>query len=178
MLLPGASAYTSDKKNPVAHDDLYEWRSGWIFNSFSVSLICSALPQAIQCSMPLIPINGRIGGTSGSNYQRRYAVGALVTFSCTEGHSLVGEASIVCTETGFWSHSPPFCKAQCPYPGDPRDGLIAPLKFHYDPGDELTVQCRPGFVEVNTNGPTNRPHCLADGNWSSPVPSCRNYEEV
>lgn len=37
-ILPGASAYTSDKKNPVAHDDLYEWRSGWIFNSLSVIL--------------------------------------------------------------------------------------------------------------------------------------------
>lgn len=153
-------------------------QSGYLTRSLSFYFSHFPISQAIQCPQPLVPINGRIGGTSGSNYQRRYAVGALVTFSCTEGHSLVGEASIVCTETGFWSHSPPFCKAQCPYPGDPRDGLIAPLKFHYDPGDELTVQCRPGFVEVNSNGPTNRPHCLADGNWSSPVPSCRNYEDV
>lgn len=138
--------------------------------------------KAIQCPQPLVPINGRIDGTSGANYQRRYAVGALVTFSCTEGHSLVGEASIVCTETGLWSHQPPFCKAQCPYPGDPPNGLLAPLKFHYDPGDELTVQCRPGFVEVTNinsgNGPTNRPHCLAAGNWSAPVPTCRNYEDM
>lgn len=66
--------------------------------------------QAIQCPQPLVPINGRIDGTSGSASHRRYAVGALVTFSCTEGHLLVGEASIVCTETGFWSHPPPFCK--------------------------------------------------------------------
>jgi len=67
---------------------------------------------AIQCPQPLVPINGRIDGTSGSSSisHRRYAVGALVTFSCTEGHLLVGEASIVCTETGFWSHPPPFCK--------------------------------------------------------------------
>lgn len=65
---------------------------------------------AIQCPQPLVPINGRIDGTSGSASHRRYAVGALVTFSCTEGHLLVGEASIVCTETGFWSHPPPFCK--------------------------------------------------------------------
>lgn len=65
---------------------------------------------AVQCPQPLVPINGRIDGTSGSASHRRYAVGALVTFSCTEGHLLVGEASIVCTETGFWSHPPPFCK--------------------------------------------------------------------
>ncbi|XP_061510432.1 locomotion-related protein Hikaru genki isoform X2 [Anopheles gambiae] len=69
--------------------------------------------RAIQCPQPLVPINGRIDGTSGLTTfgQRRYAVGALVTFSCTEGHLLVGEASIVCTETGFWSHPPPFCNA-------------------------------------------------------------------
>lgn len=69
--------------------------------------------------------------------------------------------------------------AQCPYPGDPPNGLIAPLKFHYDPGDFLTVQCRPGFVEQGINGlPPDRPRCLADGSWSSPIPQCKSYEEV
>ncbi|XP_055686995.1 locomotion-related protein Hikaru genki [Lutzomyia longipalpis] len=134
--------------------------------------------RAIQCPQPLVPINGRIDGTSGSNSQRRYPVGALVMFSCTEGHILVGEASIVCAETGLWSQPPPFCKAQCPYPGDPPNGLIAPLKFHYDPGDYLSVQCRPGFVQYGANGPPERPRCLPDGNWSSPVPQCKNYEDV
>lgn len=66
---------------------------------------------AIQCPQPLIPLNGKIDGTSGAFGQsRRYAVGALLTFSCNEGHLLVGEGSIVCTETGFWSHAPPICK--------------------------------------------------------------------
>lgn len=137
--------------------------------------------QAIQCPQPLVPINGRIDGASSfSNLSgpRRYAVGALVTFSCSEGHLLEGEASIVCTETGFWSHPPPFCKSQCPYPGDPTNGLIAPLKFHYDPGDTLSVQCRPGFVEYSETGTIQRPTCLSDGNWSAPVPQCKNYEEI
>lgn len=134
--------------------------------------------RAIQCPAPLVPLNGRIGGTSGSSSHRRYAVGALVTFSCNEGHLLVGEASIVCTETGFWSHPPPFCKSQCPYPGDPPNGLIAPLKFNYDSGDFLSVQCRPGFVEYSPAGPPERPKCLPDGNWSGPVPQCRSYEDV
>lgn len=65
-------------------------------------------PAVIQCVMPVAPLNGRIGGTSLS--QRRLTVGALVTFSCNDGHTLVGESSIICTENGFWSHSPPFCK--------------------------------------------------------------------
>ncbi|XP_012157799.1 locomotion-related protein Hikaru genki isoform X3 [Ceratitis capitata] len=64
--------------------------------------------KAIQCSTPVAPLNGRIGGTNLN--QRRLTVGALVTFSCNEGHTLVGEPSIICTETGLWSHPPPFCK--------------------------------------------------------------------
>lgn len=63
---------------------------------------------AIQCPTPVAPLNGRIGGTNMN--QRRLTVGALITFSCNEGHTLVGENSIVCTESGLWSHPPPFCK--------------------------------------------------------------------
>ncbi|XP_063699291.1 locomotion-related protein Hikaru genki [Culicoides brevitarsis] len=142
-----------------------------------------AIPRcrAIQCTQPVVPLNGRIDGHSGhaNSVQRKHSVGSLVTFSCTEGHLLVGEASIVCTETGFWSHPPPFCNAQCPYPGDPPNGLIAPLKFHYDPGDFLTVQCRTGFVEQGVNGmPPERPKCLADGTWSGNTPHCVSYTEV
>ncbi|KAH8402195.1 hypothetical protein KR009_010427 [Drosophila setifemur] len=131
--------------------------------------------KVIQCVMPVAPLNGRIGGTSLS--QRRLTVGALVTFSCNDGHSLVGESSIICTENGFWSHSPPFCKSQCPYPGDPPNGLIAPLKFNYDAGDYLSVQCRPGFVQ-SYEGPPERPKCQPDGRWSGPLPKCKSYEEV
>lgn len=65
---------------------------------------------AIQCLQPPLPSNGKIDGISGSFGQKRYAVGALLTFSCNEGHRLEGEGSIVCTETGFWSHPPPYCE--------------------------------------------------------------------
>lgn len=69
--------------------------------------------------------------------------------------------SLVCFRAWFFFFLIWFIKgkSQCPYPGDPPNGLIAPLKFHYDPGDYLSVQCRPGFVEVgtNTNGPPERP---------------------
>ncbi|XP_054089304.1 locomotion-related protein Hikaru genki-like [Zeugodacus cucurbitae] len=76
------------------------------------------------------------------------------------------------------AHLTPAGKSQCPYPGDPSNGLIAPLKFNYDSGDYLSVQCRPGFVQYSENGPPERPKCQPDGNWSGPVPKCRSYEEV
>jgi hypothetical protein len=70
-------------------------------------------------------------------------------------------------------------RSQCSYPGDPANGFVAPLKFFYDPGDFLTVQCRPGFIEQGVNGqPPERPKCLPEGNWSAQVPQCKSYEEV
>lgn len=41
---------------------------------------------------------------------RVYKVGALVRFVCLPGHQLLGEASIICTENGTWSHPSPVCK--------------------------------------------------------------------
>jgi hypothetical protein len=59
--------------------------------SFSLSLSLSSRSLAIQCPQPLIPLNGKIDSTSGGIAgQRRYAVGALLTFSCNEGHVLQG----------------------------------------------------------------------------------------
>lgn len=68
-------------------------------------------------------------------------------------------------------------KAQCSYPGDPQNGLISPLKFLYDVGDYLSIQCREGFV-IHPNNNPERPKCLSDGNWSTKIPECKNYEEV
>uniref|UniRef100_A0A1S4GZB5 Locomotion-related protein Hikaru genki n=1 Tax=Anopheles gambiae TaxID=7165 RepID=A0A1S4GZB5_ANOGA len=102
-------------------------------------------------------------------------------FRCAWGYRLSGPPGLECEPNGHWSGPIPRCrgKAQCPYPGDPPNGLIAPLKFHYDPGDYLTVQCRPGFVEHGANGgPPERPRCTPEGDWSGPVPQCRSYEEI
>ena len=39
-----------------------------------------------------------------------YLVGNTVQYSCHEGYVLIGEPIIRCTESGLWSHAPPFCK--------------------------------------------------------------------
>ncbi|XP_026461319.1 locomotion-related protein Hikaru genki-like [Ctenocephalides felis] len=145
---------------------------------------------AIQCTEPPAPLNGRVeppvpwSGTreirsepQQSNEPTKYDVGSLLRFGCSERHLLVGETSVVCTETGLWSHPPPYCKVQCPYPGDPAWGLLAPLKFSYDPGDTLQVQCRAGHEARGGTSP-ERPRCLSDGTWSRPVPECTPYEQV
>lgn len=62
---------------------------------------------AIRCPAPVVPLNGRLveDATPGI-----YGVGAVIQFSCSERHQLVGEASIVCIESGVWSHPSPFCE--------------------------------------------------------------------
>ncbi|XP_026500502.1 locomotion-related protein Hikaru genki isoform X1 [Vanessa tameamea] len=63
---------------------------------------------AIYCPDPLVPEKGRLLTTATSK-DGKYPVGDLIIYSCEEGYEIVGEASIVCTENGFWSHPPPFC---------------------------------------------------------------------
>lgn len=59
----------------------------------------------------MAPVHGHlIQSESAGMDGGRYAVGSLVQFACRGAHVLEGEASIICTETGYWSHPPPFCK--------------------------------------------------------------------
>ncbi|KAL4717775.1 hypothetical protein ACJJTC_000924 [Scirpophaga incertulas] len=62
----------------------------------------------IYCPEPVVPENGRLLTTPSSKHGK-YTVGDLIIFACNDDLDLVGEFSVVCTETGFWSHPPPFC---------------------------------------------------------------------
>ncbi|XP_060832880.1 locomotion-related protein Hikaru genki isoform X2 [Bombus pascuorum] len=139
--------------------------------------------EEIICPTPSIPKSGRIieqtnRHNSGrkQHQTRMYKVGALVRFACVPGHQLLGEASVICTENGTWSHPPPVCKVRCPYPGDPPHGRIAPLKFWYKPGDNIQVTCSPGYVTPLE--PVRKPTCRENGIWSAPPPPCRSYKDV
>ncbi|XP_043522796.1 locomotion-related protein Hikaru genki [Frieseomelitta varia] len=144
-----------------------------------------SMPSCVEiiCPTPLIPKSGRImeqtnhhNSARKQHQTRMYKVGALVRFACLPGHQLLGEASVICTENGTWSHPPPVCKVRCPYPGDPPHGRIAPLKFWYKPGDNIQVTCSPGYVTPLE--PVRKPTCRENGIWSAPPPPCRSYKDV
>lgn len=65
-------------------------------------------------------------------------------------------------------------KPRCPYVGEPDNGVVAPTKFAYEPGDELQVICNPGFETPMGE----RPKCLPDGKWSLEIPHCTNYSQI
>ncbi|XP_075229596.1 locomotion-related protein Hikaru genki-like [Lycorma delicatula] len=127
----------------------------------------------IQCPAPVLPLHGRVveEATQGAGV---YGVGAVVQFACLPHARLTGEASIVCTETGYWSQPPPLCKPGCEYPGEPEHGLLVPLKFWYEAGDKLQVSCHAGFVSPLQTSPV----CLEDGSWEPPMPNCTDYRDV
>lgn len=80
------------------------------FNKPLLKNVLIAVPPstAIYCPGPLIPDNGRLL-TETTYKDGKYPVGDLISYACNDSFEMVGESSIVCTETGFWSHPPPFC---------------------------------------------------------------------
>lgn len=87
------------------------WFVLFIINVFSRIDGNAVFVLAIQCPPPVIPLNGHLIQSEAAGMDGgRYAVGSLVQFACRGAHALEGEASIICTETGYWSHPPPFCK--------------------------------------------------------------------
>uniref|UniRef100_A0A8D9AKK9 Locomotion-related protein Hikaru genki n=1 Tax=Cacopsylla melanoneura TaxID=428564 RepID=A0A8D9AKK9_9HEMI len=131
---------------------------------------------AVHCPPPILPLNGHlIEDPTGGPYR----VGAILQFACNDRHHLIGEETIVCTETGQWSRAPPRCKARCEYPGEPPNGKIIPLKFFYDPGDHIQVTCNDGYVKpLDISPPGSGPYCQSDGTWSVVIPHCTNYTDV
>ncbi|XP_040563745.2 locomotion-related protein Hikaru genki [Lepeophtheirus salmonis] len=121
--------------------------------------------KAIECASPLPPSNGRLLDND------KYLVGNTVQYVCDEGFVLIGEPIIRCTESGLWSHATPFCKRACRFPGDPMNGRIMPVKFLYEIGDKILIECNSGYV--NTGRP--KAICNEDGKWSETIPSCLSY---
>ncbi|XP_059805939.1 sushi, von Willebrand factor type A, EGF and pentraxin domain-containing protein 1-like isoform X2 [Hypanus sabinus] len=70
-------------------------RKGWSKTTMSC--------QKIECDHPPTINNGRV--TEGEEW----TYGAEANYSCDEGHTLTGQETIYCTDTGTWSHPPPVC---------------------------------------------------------------------
>ncbi|XP_012287414.1 locomotion-related protein Hikaru genki isoform X2 [Orussus abietinus] len=71
----------------------------------------------ITCPSPIAPKSGRILENERPTTRRRGGrgsrkVGALVRFLCLPGHQLIGEASVICTENGTWSHQTPVSESE------------------------------------------------------------------
>ena len=64
----------------------------------------------IKCHYLTSPYNGKIVGGSRDTY----SVHTAIEFSCNDGYSLSGLASITCQEDGSWSGNIPSCEGNSP----------------------------------------------------------------
>ncbi|XP_064029947.1 C4b-binding protein alpha chain-like isoform X2 [Pogoniulus pusillus] len=113
--------------------------------------------------------------TSGqhSGLGKEHFYGAEVTYSCAEGLSLVGNASIYCTSHDgvnlAWSGPAPQCKVvRCPRPAVERGRMLSQMvTFPY----KATVRfsCDEGFA---LDGAAES-QCLDDSSWHPPLPTCQ-----
>ncbi|KFQ46495.1 Complement receptor type 2, partial [Nestor notabilis] len=121
------------------------------------------------CGPPPQISNGQHSGLG----QEQFSYGTEVTYSCAEGLSLIGDATIYCTsDDGVnleWSGPAPECRVvRCPRPVVER-GRMTPQSFTFPYGSAVRFSCEEGFV---LRGEAES-RCLADGAWHPPLPSCQ-----
>ncbi|NXU22383.1 CR1L protein, partial [Thalassarche chlororhynchos] len=121
------------------------------------------------CGPPPTITNGQHSGLG----REQFPYGAEVTYSCVEGLSLIGDASIYCTSDDgvnlAWSGPAPECRVvRCPKPAVER-GRMTPQRFTFPYGVAVRFSCDEGFV---LQGDAES-RCLADGAWRPPLPTCQ-----
>jgi len=57
------------------------------------------------------------------------------------------------------------------FPGDPKDGRITPVKFLYEVGDRILIQCNTGHINTGKQ----KLQCTQTGSWSDRLPTCLSY---
>ncbi|XP_043925721.1 complement component C7 [Protopterus annectens] len=121
-----------------------------------------------------------------------YPVGSIVTYSCSSGYFLTGDATASCGEDRQWHTQHKLCKrVQCLPPVLLSEVLGDPLKHSYQIGDKITLSCSAGKQLV---GPASELLCESSLQWSPDVmqitcrtapvvapdekPTCNPWEKV
>uniref|UniRef100_A0A8D0F2J4 Sushi domain-containing protein n=1 Tax=Strix occidentalis caurina TaxID=311401 RepID=A0A8D0F2J4_STROC len=114
------------------------------------------------CPMPPEITNGH------HNPSDSHLPGSAVQYSCRDGYSLIGNASISCTAEGTWSRPRPRCEANgCKRPAI-ENGRTTGLETTYRLGDLVVFECDFGYALKGSQ----ESHCQFGGTWDPPVPVC------
>uniref|UniRef100_A0A8C5JMS2 Sushi domain-containing protein n=1 Tax=Junco hyemalis TaxID=40217 RepID=A0A8C5JMS2_JUNHY len=120
--------------------------------------------QEVRCPAPPSIANGQHGASPGA----RHSPGSVVLYSCAEGYSLLGNASIRCTARGTWSRPQPRCRAiGCTRP-EIENGKVAGSETTYNLEDIIIFECNFGYALKGSQ----ESQCQFGGKWHPPVPTC------
>uniref|UniRef100_A0A671PAP2 CUB and sushi domain-containing protein 1-like n=1 Tax=Sinocyclocheilus anshuiensis TaxID=1608454 RepID=A0A671PAP2_9TELE len=124
-----------------------------------------SLPKClpISCGDPGTP---PFAVMSGQKFTNR----AVVHYSCSQGRTLVGNATRQCLDDGRWSSSPPYCSGDnpgfCGDPGIPPHGSRLGEEFRHK--SLLRFTCEAGYTLIGSSERT----CLQNRSWSGTQPMC------
>lgn len=126
------------------------WKSGGIF--------C----RPVSCGQPPDIQNGNARYDS-------ITFRSSATYSCNDGFSIVGSATISCGSNGHWEGPSPQCnRSTC---GSPKfSGNVKVIGGgSYSIGETVTFRCPEGHILIgNTES-----RCMSSGHWSGAQPACR-----
>ncbi|XP_078494241.1 sushi, von Willebrand factor type A, EGF and pentraxin domain-containing protein 1-like isoform X2 [Ciona intestinalis] len=109
---------------------------------------------------------------SFSPSQAFYSVASNVTYTCSNGYTISGEATLTCLPNGQWSHDEPTCTRitlNCPVISAPENGSIEPVITRPVSAEtSVTFSCDVGY-EIFGAGDSE---CQHGGAWSNDVPTC------
>ncbi|CAL4186175.1 unnamed protein product [Meganyctiphanes norvegica] len=121
------------------------------------------LPTCLRksCGVPQQPKDGIVIGV-GRMFDDQ------IEYACDKGYELVGNANVLCLETGYWSGTIPQCQRKsCGVAQPPKDGIVIGVGRMFD--NRIEYACDKGFELVgNANA-----LCLESGYWSGTIPQCQ-----
>ncbi|XP_059723558.1 complement receptor type 2 isoform X2 [Haemorhous mexicanus] len=120
--------------------------------------------QEVRCPAPPSIANGQHSASPGA----RHSPGSVVLYTCAEGYSLLGNASIRCTARGTWSRPQPRCRAiGCTRP-EIENGKVSGSETTYNLEDTIIFECNFGYALKGSQ----ESQCQFGGKWHPPVPTC------
>ncbi|KAF4803966.1 hypothetical protein TURU_011608 [Turdus rufiventris] len=123
--------------------------------------------QEVKCPPPPSIANGRHDGSAGAGH----SPGSLVRYSCAEGYSLLGTATIRCSARGTWSRPQPRCQAiGCTRP-EIENGKVSGLDTTFSLEDTIFFECNLGYALKGSE----ESRCQFGGKWHPAVPTCEKF---
>ncbi|XP_053658000.1 uncharacterized protein LOC128707075 [Anopheles marshallii] len=147
----------------------YDGSKGWLWSDTNcntqLNFICQHQPKA--CGRPEQPPNSTMIAPKG------FDVGAIVEYSCDEGHLLVGPKQRTCLETGFYNEFPPVCKyIECGLPASIPHGYYDLINGTVGYLSTVMYRCAEGYEMVGRAVLI----CDIDERWNGPPPRCELIE--